>query len=103
MKNLFLTAAFVLALSANANTIKYTSDIQKEVTQEKEYKKTEASALPAAVIKEIKEKYKGYTISEVYVAADGSDYKFIVSKDTDAATVWYTAAGEFIKEEKKTN
>ncbi|MES2487559.1 MAG: hypothetical protein V4581_16635 [Bacteroidota bacterium] len=100
MKNLFLTAALVIALSANANDTK-TYNTPKEITQEKEYKKIEASALPSAIVSEIKAKYTGYTISEVYAAADGSDYKFVVSKDTDAATVWYTAAGEFIKEEKK--
>jgi len=103
MKNIFLSAALVLTLTVNATSLDSAYCFTKEVAQEKEYKKIEATAIPSTISKEIKDKYEGYTIAEAYSAADGSDYKLVVSKDTNALTVWYTAAGEFIKEEKKAN
>jgi len=98
MKNLFLTAALVLALGANASAITLnTLSVISEVNQEKEYKKVDATAVPAAILKEISTKYSGYAITDAYASEDG-EYKLVVAKDKKTVTVFYTSTGEFVKE-----
>ena len=99
MKNLFLTAALVLALGANANVIKATVIKPVIEKQEKEYKKIEASKIPAAVQQEITTKYDGYKISEAAVSVD-SEYKISLTRDAKTVIVYYNSAGEFVKETK---
>ncbi|KGO90917.1 hypothetical protein [Flavobacterium subsaxonicum] len=98
MKNLFLTAALVLALGANAASVTLnTTSFTFQVNQEKEYKKVDASAVPAAILKEISTKYSGYAITDAYASEDG-EYKLVVAKDKKTVTVFYTSTGEFVKE-----
>ena len=99
MKNLFLTAALIFAIGANANVA--TSVSTKPVTekQEKEYTKIETSKIPAAVQQEITTKYDGYKISEAAVSVDG-EYKISLAKDAKSVIVYYNSAGEFVKETK---
>jgi hypothetical protein len=101
MKNLFFTTVLLFALGFNISATAKSTIIVNEITQEKEYNKVDATAVPASILKEISDKYAGYIISEAYAAEDGSDYKIVLTKDTNAVTVYYTAAGEFVKEEKK--
>jgi hypothetical protein len=98
MKNLFLSAALVLALSANAtvNTIN-TNDTAVTAKQEKEYTKTDPTKVSAEVLKAVSAKYSGYSLTEAYVAQDG-EYKLVLAKDGKTVTAYYSAAGEFVKE-----
>ncbi len=101
MKKVFLSVAFILALTANAASV-YTLKVNENTAwQEKVYKRIETTAVPAAILKEITEKYPGYVVSEAYAAEDSSEYKIVITKGVDTETIYYTAAGEFIKEEKK--
>lgn len=99
MKNLFLTAALVIALSfnASANTVTESTTTNTTIHQEKEYKKIEASEISQDALKVIGAKYSGYSLEEAYVAADG-EYKLVLSKDGQKVTALFTAAGEFVKE-----
>lgn len=101
MKKLFLSVALAFALSTFAVPALSTTAIPVVVKQEKVYKKIETSAVPAAILKEITDKYSGYAVNEAYAAEDTTDYKIVLSKDAKVVTVYYTAAGEFVKEEKK--
>lgn len=67
---------------------------QEEVT----YTKVEVAEVPEAVKTAVAAKYEGYTIEE---AAKGSDnsYKLVIKKDDAKLTVYYSEAGEFLKEE----
>lgn len=99
MKNLFLTAAFVLALGTTATATAKSIDTVVTVKQEKEYTKVEASKVSAQVLKEIETKYEGYTIAEAAQAADG-EYRLSLAKDSKKLTVYYKSNGEFVKEVK---
>ncbi len=100
MKNLFLSAALVLAMAANATTL---NTIVKEdsvgVYQEKEYKKITQNDIAQPVLKSAVEKYKDYALVEAFVAADGTDYKLVLTKDNKDVAVYYKSTGEFLKEE----
>jgi len=102
MKKIFLLAAIALGFGINAeasqtkNTNKNTNT-EISVTQEKEYKPVEPSAIPADVLKKISAKYGGYTLKEAHVAADG-EYKLVVSKDEKTVTAYFSSTGEFVKE-----
>lgn len=98
MKKIFLTAALVLALGANAKQVTIsTTAFTHEVKQEKEYKKIDTTAVPVAVLKEISTKYSGYIISEAFASEDG-EYKLALAKDKKTVTVYYNSEGEFVKE-----
>ncbi|AWG25563.1 hypothetical protein [Flavobacterium kingsejongi] len=98
MKNLFLTAALVIALSfnASANTVTETTSTNT-IHQEKEYKRIDGSEVSQEALQNISKKYGGYSMEEAYVAADG-EYKLVLSKDGQKVTALFTAAGEFVKE-----
>jgi len=99
MKNLFLTAALVFVLGANAATTANNHNITITKNQEKEYKKIDTAKVPAAILQEISTKYSGYSITEAFASEDG-EYKLALAKDKTALKVYYTSAGEFVKEEK---
>lgn len=67
---------------------------QAEVT----YNKIEVSEVPEAVTKAVAAKYEGYTVDE---AAKGSDnsYKLVIKKEDAKLTVYFSEAGELLKEE----
>lgn len=97
MKKIFLLAVITLGfgINANADTNKVSTEIS--ITQEKEYKAIEPSAIPADVLKNVSSKYGGYTLKEAHVAADG-EYKLVLSKDDKTVTAFFSTTGEFIKE-----
>ncbi|AWG25419.1 hypothetical protein [Flavobacterium kingsejongi] len=99
MKNLFLTAALVIALSfnASANTVTESTTTNTTIHQEKEYKRIDGSEVSQEALQNISKKYGGYSMEEAYVAADG-EYKLVLSKDGQKVTALFTAAGEFVKE-----
>jgi len=99
MKNLFIAAALVLALSANASITTVTKISVVTENQEKEYKKIEESKVPALILKEISTKYDGYSISDTAVSID-DEYRITVTKDSKSTKVYFTGTGEFVKEEK---
>lgn len=86
-----LATTFAAPVIPNANA--------REV-QEKVYNKIEAKDVPAEILKEITEKYPGYTVNTAFKSEDGSDYKLVLGKDTTSVTVFYNAKGEFEKEQK---
>lgn len=96
MKKILILAALVLGFGINATASEKTIT-EISVTQEKQYKPIEPSAIPADVLKTISSKYGGYTIKEAHVADDG-EYKLILSKDDKTVTAYFTSKGEFIKE-----
>lgn len=99
MKNLIITSALVLALGASASASTIISPKGVTISQQKEYKKIEESKVPAAVLSEVSTKYEGYKITEAAVAAD-DEYRITVAKDTKTVKIYFTATGEFVKEEK---
>ncbi|KOS07549.1 hypothetical protein AM493_17000 [Flavobacterium akiainvivens] len=101
MKKLFLTVALVFALGLSATPAHTSAGVTEVIKQEKAFKKIETTAVPAAILKELSEKYAGYTVTQAYAAEDSSEYKIELGKDNKAQTVYYSAAGEFVKEEKK--
>lgn len=97
MKKIFLLAAIALGFGINAEASQPKNNTEISVTQDKEYKPVEPSAIPADVLKKISAKYGGYTLKEAHVAADG-EYKLVVSKDEKTVTAYFSSTGEFIKE-----
>lgn len=89
---------FGLQNYATAKTFETITEIPSVEIQEK-YKKIEASEISQDALRQIGTKYGGYAIKEAYVGEDGS-YKLVLSKDDTVTTVYFTAAGEFIKEGK---
>ena len=99
MKNLFIAAALIFALSASASIIPKVSGNVATEWQDKEYKKIEESKVPALILKEISTKYDGYNITDTAVSVD-DEYRITVTKDSKSTKVYFTGTGEFIKEEK---
>ena len=99
MKNLFIAASLVLALSANASVTTIGTNNSVIENQEKEYKKIEESKVPAEILKEISTKYSGYAITDAAVSTD-QEYRITVTKDSKSTKVYFTSTGEFVKEEK---
>lgn len=105
MKNLFLSAALVLGLAANAQTeianatATVATDTTVSANQEKEYKKVEQSQIAPDVLKQAVAKYQNYSLVEALVAQDGTEYKLVLTKDGKNLTAFYKSNGEFIKEE----
>ena len=107
MKNLFLAAALVLGLAATAQTetTKTTTPVTPapvQVTatadQEKEYAKVTQSEIAPEVLKQAISKYKDFELVEALKAEDGSDYKFVLTKDGKNIAAYFKSNGDFIKE-----
>ena len=99
MKKFIITALILGGISANAALATITNNAIAVERQEKVYTKIATDKVPAAVLKEISEKYEGYNVSAAYASED-SDYKLELAKDSTVVTVYYNAKGEFIKEKK---
>lgn len=95
MKNLFLTFAVLLSLSATAS-ITINNKFVVSVLQEKQYKKIEVSQVTKEALDKIKKGYGSYTIKEAYRADDG-EYKLVLTKDGIDITATFTSAGDLIK------
>ena len=100
MKNVFLTVALVICLSANAGSAIGSSEIISSMCQEKEYKKVETTQVPADILKNASSRYSGFALNEAYSAEDG-EYKLVLSKDGKTLKAYYKSNGEFVKEEAK--
>lgn len=98
MKNVFLTTAFILSLSANAALSVVNIPVAIIKVQEKEYKKVETNQVPADILKQASSRYSGYALNEAYSSEDG-EYKLVLSKDGKTIKAYYKSTGEFIKEE----
>lgn len=99
MKNLFIIAAFTLTFSASAFDIVEPNAEKLAYYQDKEYKKIEESKVPSAILTEVNTKYEGYKITDAAVSAD-DEYRITVAKEAKTVKVYFTATGEFVKEEK---
>lgn len=99
MKNLFLAATLVFALSASASNYTVTTNgTVITLDQEKEYKKIEISQVPAEVLKQVSAKYAGYTLTEAHASEDG-EFKLVLTKEAKTIKAYYKGTGEFVKEE----
>ena len=58
----------------------------------------EVAEVPEAVTKAVASKYEGYTIDKAAKGTDNS-YKLEIKKEDGKLTVYFTEAGEYIKEE----
>lgn len=95
MKNLLLTFAVLLSLSATAS-ITINNKFAVSVLQEKQYKKIDVSQVTKEALDKIKKGYGSYTIKEAYRADDG-EYKLVLTKDGIDITATFTSAGDLIK------
>ena len=100
MKTIFLTAAILLSLSANAITVVAGNEVVISICQEKDYKKVETNQVPADILKQASSRYSGYALTEAYASEDG-EYKLVLSKDGKTVKAYFKSTGEFIKEEAK--
>lgn len=109
MKNLFLAAALVLGIAANAQTETTVTTpptaapATTQVTpaaqdQDKDFAKVQQSEISPDVLKEAVGKYKGYELVEALKATDGSEYKLVLTKDGKDVAAYFKSTGEFIKE-----
>ncbi|MGV3460755.1 MAG: hypothetical protein ACO1N9_09925 [Flavobacterium sp.] len=104
MKNLFLSAAMLLAIAATAQTETTTVTTTSATTQvgtdkQSDYKTIKQSEIAPEVLKQAVSKYKDYALVEALVATDNSNYKLVLTKDGKDVAVYYKPSGEFIKEE----
>jgi len=106
MKNLFLAAALVLGLAASAQTettqpvttTATPAQVSQTPNQEKEYAKVKQDEIAPEVLKQAIAKYKGFELVEALKAQDGTDYKFVLTKDGKNVAAYFKSTGEFIKE-----
>jgi hypothetical protein len=94
------TPAATTTTTAPATTT--TATAQQEpatATDGKEYNKVTQNQIAAAVLKKAVAKYKDYALVEALAAADGSDYKLVLTKDGKDIAAYYKPNGDFIKEE----
>lgn len=68
-------------------------------TDGKEYNKVTQNQIAPAVLKKAVAKYKDYALVEALAAADGSEYKLVLTKDGKDVAAYYKPNGDFIKEE----
>lgn len=99
MKSLYIIAALAFGFSLTASTSTTPVNETIVVNQDKEYKKIEESKVPAVILNEISTKYDGHKITDAAVSVD-EEYRITVTKDAKSTKVYFTATGEFIKEEK---
>lgn len=98
MKNLFLTTALLLALTANAFDLNSsTNGVVVCKDQEKEFKKVETTQIPAEILKQASNKYSGYSLKGAQASDDG-EYRLVLYKDGKSVTAHYKSNGEFVKE-----
>ena len=96
MKTLFIAIAAMTASIATAAVTTWNSQIEINITQEKQYSKIDVSKVSKQALDNIKKGYGNYTIKEAYVAADG-EYKLVLTKDGTDLTATFTPAGDLIK------
>lgn len=69
------------------------------VADGKEYNKVSQTQIAPAVLKKAVAKYKDYALVEALAAADGTEYKLVLTKDGQDVAAYYKANGDFIREE----
>lgn len=97
MKNILLTTALILTMSANASVLENEFQNIEVVYQEREFKKVETTQIPAEILKEASTKYSGYSLKGAQASEDG-EYKLVLFKDGKSVTAHYKSNGEFVKE-----
>ncbi len=106
MKKIILTLALAIGFSfatqaqeklepVDTKTVKTTQDI---VT--KDYKEYGKNSLPVSTLEKVGTKYGGYSIEEVFKAADG-EYRLTLMKDGKTTTAYFNKKGEEIIRTKK--
>jgi hypothetical protein len=99
MKKIFVIVLMItLTTAAYAGAI-VINGVGVSLLQDKIYKKIETKDVPVPVLKEITEKYPNYTITQAAVS-DDKEYKLSITDAKQPVTVFYTATGEFVKEQK---
>lgn len=68
------------------------------VADEVTYAKIEVAEIPQAVSTALATKYEGATVEEAFKGTDNS-FKLVIKKEENKLTVYFTEAGEFVKEE----
>jgi hypothetical protein len=76
-----------------------TAQQQQPATDGKEYNKVTQNQIAPAVLKKAVAKYKDYALVEALAAADGTEYKLVLTKDGKDIAAYYKPNGDFIKEE----
>jgi len=97
MKNILLTTALILTMSANASVLENEFQNIEVVYQEREFKKVETTQIPAEILKQASTKYSGYSLKGAQASEDG-EYKLVLFKDGKSVTAHYKSNGEFVKE-----
>lgn len=88
--------------SATVGAFAYSYNVGAHVVsagQEKQYKTVATKDVPVVILKEIIEKYPGYKVTAAGVSED-KEYKLNVSDGKTNLVLFYTASGEFVKEQK---
>lgn len=99
MKKLFTLVLMITVTTAGFAGVVSFKTPKDIVLQEKVYKKIEIKEIPEPITKELKEKYPGYTVTHAGVSED-KEYKLSITDTKQPVTVYYTASGEFVKEQK---
>lgn len=98
MKKLFYSTVLFLAMygiaSAEINSTRFSED--RNIKQEKEYKKITPEQVSKVALLNIKAKYGDYQITEAAVSSDG-EYKLTLKKDNGTLVATFTSAGDLIK------
>ena len=97
MKNLFLSAAFVLAsLSSFATTSPISNTIVKTISIQDEYTEIKLEELPAPIIDALKKAYPTAVVSKAYKNT-ASQYKLDVTVGEKAGSLFANADGTWIQ------
>ncbi len=98
MKKLFYSTALFFSVQsityAEINFMGFSGN--KEISQEKEYKKITPQEVKKEALMNIKAKYGDYQITEAAVSPDG-EYKLTLKKDNGSLIATFTPAGDLIK------
>lgn len=70
-----------------------------QTATDESYAKITQNEIAPAVLNKAVEKYQGYKLVEALVAADGTNYKLVLTKDGKDVAAYYRKNGDFIKEE----
>ncbi|AWH86813.1 hypothetical protein HYN59_17605 [Flavobacterium album] len=100
MKSIVTAIAFISALSANAGPAHHeTNDIAKIWCG---YRKIDITDVPIAILKQISDKYYGYSVSGAYTSEEGeNEYKLVLVNKGRIVIAYYKHTGDFIKDEMK--
>lgn len=100
MKNIAAAIAFLSVLSANACSAECVAN--SIVMTQQGYRKIDVTDVPIAILKQITDKYHGYSVSGAYTSEEcESEYKLVLLRDRRMLTAYYKNTGDFIKDDMK--